>query len=99
MEEIFFETQLDKSYENTEFNEKISVSPCLEIPTEKETKEKIRIFNGLKYDIISIYELKDYLGKTNHILYDIIFESLSKEHKEFLLKEKIKITKASRLLF
>ena len=98
---------MDKSYENTEFNEKISVSPCLEIPTEKETKEKIRIFNGLKYDIISIYELKDYLEKTNHILYDIIFESLSKEHKEslskehkeFLLKEKIKITKASRLLF
>ena len=43
MEEIFFETQLDKSYENTEFNEKISVSPCLEIPTEKETKEKINI--------------------------------------------------------
>ena len=54
---------MDKSYENTEFNEKISVSPCLEIPTEKETKEKIRIFNGLKYDIISIYELKDYLEK------------------------------------
>ena len=43
MEEIFFETQLDKSYENTEFNEKISVSPCLEIPIEKETKEKIKI--------------------------------------------------------
>lgn len=83
MEEIFFETQLDKSYENTEFNEKISVSPCLEIPTEKETKEKIRIFNGLKYDIISIYELKDYLEKTNHFCMILLLNLCQKNIKNF----------------